>query len=82
MISTLISRPHQPGNDIAMYLRPLVDDLKTLWTEGVQVYDTYKRQPFTVHSILFTTITDIPSGRSVSLKLKGEKDCIHCVDDT
>ena len=81
-ISVLILGPHQPGNDIDMYLRQLVDDLKTLWSEGVQVYDAYKRVPFTLRGLLFTTITDIPGGRSVSGQCKGEKDCPHCLDDT
>src|SRR6185436_13418512 len=59
LMSTIISGPHQPGIDIDVYMRPLVDDLKTLWSEGVQVYDAYKRAPFTLRGLLFTTITDI-----------------------
>ena len=39
MMSILISGPHQPGNDIDVYLRPLVDDLKTLWNDGIDAYD-------------------------------------------
>ena len=82
MMSILISGPHQPGIDIDVYMRPLVDDLKKLWSTGVTVYDAYKRQQFTLHGMLFTTITDIPGGRSVSGQSKGDKDCIHCLDDT
>ena len=82
MMSMINSGPHQPGIDIDVYLRPLVDDLKTLWSEGVQVYDAYKRAPFTLRGLLFTTITDIPGGRSVSGQCKGEKDCPHYLDDT
>ncbi|XP_074314047.1 uncharacterized protein LOC141649251 [Silene latifolia] len=29
--------PKQPGNDIDVYLEPLIDDLKLLWDEGVEV---------------------------------------------
>jgi hypothetical protein len=82
MMSMIILGPHQPGIVIDVYLRSLVDDLKTLWLEGVQVYDAYKRAPFTLCGLLFTTITDIPGGRSVSGQCKGEKDCPHCLDDT
>jgi len=82
MMSMIISDPHQPGIDIDVYLRPLVDDLKTLWSEGVQVYDAYKRAPFTLRGLLFTTITDILGGRSVPGQCKGEKDCPHYLDDT
>ncbi|WVZ52938.1 hypothetical protein U9M48_003937 [Paspalum notatum var. saurae] len=42
MMSMLILGPRQPGNDIDVYLRPLVDDLKKLWSEGIEVYDGYK----------------------------------------
>ena len=42
MLSILISGPKQPGNDIDVYLRPLVDDLKKLWSKGVEVWDQYK----------------------------------------
>jgi hypothetical protein len=31
MISVLIQGPKQPGNDIDVYLRPLVDELLLLW---------------------------------------------------
>ena len=39
MMSILISGPHQPGIDIDVYMRPLVDYLKKLWSTGVTVYD-------------------------------------------
>ena len=36
MMSIIIQGPKQPGNDIDVYLRPLVEDLKLLWKkEGV-----------------------------------------------
>ncbi|CAM8882783.1 unnamed protein product [Rhodiola kirilowii] len=35
MLSLLISGPRQPGNDIDVYLAPLIEDLKLLWNEGV-----------------------------------------------
>jgi len=75
MMSILISGLHQPGNAIDVYLRPLVDDLKTLWSSGVELYDAYKKEAFTLHGVLFCTITDIPGGRSVSGQSKGNKDC-------
>ena len=66
MMSILISGPHQPGNAIDVYLRPLVDDLKTLWSLGVELYDGYKKASFTLYGMLFCTITDIPGDHSVS----------------
>ncbi|XP_021847401.1 uncharacterized protein [Spinacia oleracea] len=37
MSSLLIQGPKQPGNDIDVYLAPLIDDLKKMWDEGYKV---------------------------------------------
>ncbi|MBJ3415111.1 hypothetical protein JGB96_23555, partial [Salmonella enterica subsp. enterica serovar Derby] len=58
LISLLIQGPKQPGNDIDVYLAPLLEDLVTLWNEGVQVWDAYKRENFTLRAMLFCTIND------------------------
>ena len=43
MMPVLIQGPKQPGIDIDVYLRPLVDKLLLLWkNEGVRVWDEYK----------------------------------------
>ena len=41
MLSLLISGPKQPGNDIDVYLAPLVEELRNMWDEGVSVFDAY-----------------------------------------
>jgi hypothetical protein len=47
MMSVLIQGPKQPGNDIDVYLRPLVDELLLLWKkEGVRVWDENKQENF------------------------------------
>ena len=47
MMLVLIKGPKQPGNDIDVYLRPLVDELLLLWkNEGVRVWDEYKQENF------------------------------------
>ena len=53
MMSLLIQGPKQPGNDIDVYLAPLIDDLKTLWGEGVDVYDAYRKEHFQLRAMLF-----------------------------
>jgi len=35
----MISGPRQPGNDIDVYLAPLLEELTTLWEDGVDVWD-------------------------------------------
>ncbi|XP_019150567.1 PREDICTED: uncharacterized protein LOC109147363 [Ipomoea nil] len=60
MLSLLISGPKQPGNDIDVYLSPLVEDLKMLWEESVMVFDAYSQTNFTLRAMLFCTINDFP----------------------
>ncbi|BBN67204.1 hypothetical protein Prudu_8S000300 [Prunus dulcis] len=48
MLTLLISGPKQPGNDIDVYLEPLIDDLKSLW-DGIRgVYDAHIGEYFTL----------------------------------
>jgi hypothetical protein len=84
MLTILVSGPKQPGDRIDVYLRPLVDDLKILWKPGVpKVWDQYKREEFTMHGMLFTTINDNPAQRNLSgqSKKKGAA-CPHYLEDT
>ena len=39
MMSLVIQRPHQPGNNIDVYLQPVVDELMQMWTSKVMVWD-------------------------------------------
>ena len=45
MLSMMLSDPRHPGNDIDVYLSPLVEDLRKLWDEGVVVFDAFARRP-------------------------------------
>jgi hypothetical protein len=74
MLTILVSGPKQPGDHTDVYLRPLVDDLKILWKPGMsEVWDEYKREEFTMHGMLFTTINDNPAHRNLSSR------CWMCV---
>ena len=37
MLCMMIVAPRQPGNDIDVYLAPLIEDLRKLWEHGVDV---------------------------------------------
>jgi len=39
MLCMMIAGQRQPGNDINVYLAPLIENLRNLWVEGVDVYD-------------------------------------------
>ncbi|XP_039824836.1 uncharacterized protein LOC120696054, partial [Panicum virgatum] len=80
----LIPGPKQPGNDIDVYLRPLVEELLLLWgDEGVRMWDEYKQENFNLRALLFVTINDWPALSNLSgHSNKGYKACTHCLDDT
>jgi len=80
----LIQGPKQPGNDIDVYLRPLVDELLLLWKpEGVRVWDEYKQENFDLRALLFVTINDWPALSNLSGQSnKGYQACTHCIDET
>jgi hypothetical protein len=67
MTLVLIQGPKQPGNDIDVYLRLLVDELLLLWKqEGVHVWDEYKQETFILRALLFVTINDWPALSNLS----------------
>lgn len=39
LLTLLIPGPKQPGNDIDVYLQPLIEDLQELWSIEISVYD-------------------------------------------
>ncbi|XP_062074808.1 uncharacterized protein LOC133778801 [Humulus lupulus] len=83
LLTLLISGPKQPGNDIDVYLAPLIDDLKTLWNEGVRVYDAYKQEEFSLRAALLWTINDFPAyGNLSGFSVKGYKACPICEEET
>jgi len=53
MLSIMISGPRQPGNDIDVYLSPLIGDLRLLWNDGVEVFDAYEKVKFNLRALLF-----------------------------
>ncbi|XP_074267043.1 uncharacterized protein LOC141590345 [Silene latifolia] len=83
MLSFLIQGPKQKGNDIDVYLEPLIDDLKLLWNEGVKVYDAVAKQDFTLRAMLLGTINDFPAyGNLSGYSVKGKKACPICDEGT
>ncbi|KAL8154913.1 hypothetical protein AgCh_000317 [Apium graveolens] len=76
------NRPKEPGNDIGVFLQPLIEDLQQLWL-GKQVYDAYKRDSFLLRGILLWTISDYPALGNLSGNIiKGYNACTVCVDNT
>ncbi|RVW80063.1 hypothetical protein CK203_052397 [Vitis vinifera] len=75
--------PRQPGNDIDVYLAPLLDDLKMLWDVGVECYDVHQQEVFTLRVVLLWTINDFPAyGNLSGCVVKGYFACLICGEDT
>lgn len=50
----MISSPRKPNNDINVFvLSPLIDDLKLLWDDEVEVFDDFANEYFQMHAMLF-----------------------------
>ncbi|KAL6570262.1 hypothetical protein OROMI_014776 [Orobanche minor] len=82
MMSILISGPTQPGNDIDVYLAPLIEDLKLLWEEGIEVRDEYRKDQFRLKAMLFGTINDFPAyGNLSGYSVKGYDACPWCGEE-
>ncbi|KAK2656071.1 hypothetical protein Ddye_009123 [Dipteronia dyeriana] len=60
-ISLIIPGPKIPGNDIDVYLRPLIDELYELWENGVNTYDVSTNQNFQMNAAVIWTINDFPA---------------------
>ncbi|XP_074364111.1 uncharacterized protein LOC141704847 [Apium graveolens] len=83
MMYVLISGPVQPGNDIDVYLAPLIDDLKLLSEEGIEVQDAYRKYHFKLKAMLFGTISDFPAYSNLSgYSVKGYYACPLCGEET
>jgi len=60
MFSMMILGSRQYENDIDVYLSPLIEDLRLLWDERIEVFDVYEKENFNLHALLFCTINLMP----------------------
>ncbi|CAL1355052.1 unnamed protein product [Linum trigynum] len=61
LLTLLIPGPKSPGSNIDVYLRPFIDDLKSLWSEGMMTYDEFKQVNFNMKAAVLWTINDFPA---------------------
>ena len=59
MMSLLIPGPRAPSKDMDIYLRPLIDELKELWHDGILTFDIPSGDYFRIHACLLWTIHDL-----------------------
>ncbi|GJT41531.1 RNA-directed DNA polymerase, eukaryota [Tanacetum coccineum] len=53
-----------PGDDIDIYLIPLIKELKLLW-KGVDAYDAFSKEKFKLRASLLWTVNDFPLNATV-----------------
>ncbi|XP_077252318.1 uncharacterized protein LOC143891659 [Tasmannia lanceolata] len=83
ILSLLIPGSSAPGNDIDVYLQPLIEELKELWDDGLQTYDASRNETFRMHAALLWTISDFPAYANLSgWSTKGKLACPSCNKDT
>ena len=79
ILSLLIPGSRSPGNDIDIYLQPLIDELKLLWDFGVETYDASRNETFQMRAALMWTISDFPAYAMLSgWSTKGKFACPCC----
>nr|XP_016457723.1 PREDICTED: uncharacterized protein LOC107781523 isoform X1 [Nicotiana tabacum] len=83
MLSMIIPGPSSPGQDIDVYLQPLIAELKELWEKGVETYDAESNQTFLMRAALLWTVSDFPALSMLSgWSTKGRWACPTCNYDT
>jgi hypothetical protein len=83
MMSMLISGPKSPGQNIDVYLQPLIDELYDLWVNSIETWDEKDKKNFKLHAILLWTINDFPAYVMISSwSTKGKFACPYCHKNT
>ncbi|XP_050876050.1 uncharacterized protein LOC127079715 [Lathyrus oleraceus] len=83
ILSMIIPGKQASGNNIDVYLQPLIKELKEMWYDGVKTLDLSKNEMFMMKAVLMWTISDFPglgtlSGWNTHTKLA----CPSCNNDT
>ncbi|XP_071688530.1 uncharacterized protein [Rutidosis leptorrhynchoides] len=82
-LSLVIPGRKSPGQNLDVFLQPLIDELKELWDDGIEVYDAYRKQNFTMRAILLWTVSDFPTYAMLSgWSTHGRLACPYCMGDT
>ena len=57
-LTLLIPCPKGLGNDIDVYMQPLIDELKELWENGASTYDASLKENFQMRAVILWKIND------------------------
>jgi hypothetical protein len=82
MLSLLIPGPKSPGDQIHVFLEPLLEDLKDIFQNGMSTYDASRDELFNLRGAVLMTTSDLPGlGMLSSHMVHGEFACPPCGDN-
>ena len=82
-LTLVIPRLRHPGGSIDVYLRPLVDELKLLWSDSIHTFDASKKQNFVMKAALMWAISDFfIYGMLSGWHTHGKLACPYCMENT
>lgn len=69
----------EAGKEIIIYLQPLIEELKDLWSHGIETNNTHRGQNFSLHTALMWIINNfLTHGNLSGWSTKGYKTCLLC----
>ncbi|XP_010424405.1 PREDICTED: uncharacterized protein LOC104709502 [Camelina sativa] len=78
-----ICGPKQLKQALDIFLQPLIHELKHLWYEGVQTFNSSRKQNFNMQAALMWTISDFPAyGMLSGWTTHRRLSCPYCMDRT
>ena len=78
-IPIIIPGPKNPGQNLDVFLQPLINELKMLFKDGIETYDAYRRNNFQMKAVLLWTISDFPAYAMLSgWSTHGRLACPYC----
>ncbi|XP_033139196.1 uncharacterized protein LOC117130448 [Brassica rapa] len=81
-LTILNSGPNHPRASLDIFLKPLIEELKELWSTGVEAYDVSLNQNFNLKAVLLWTISDFPAyGMLSGWTTHGKLSCTICMED-
>jgi hypothetical protein len=81
-LSTVITSPSNPGRNIDVCLRPLIDELTQLLSSGALTYDISRKHNFLIRATLMWTINDFLAYGMVSgWSTHGKLACPYCMEN-
>ncbi|KAL0413280.1 UNVERIFIED_CONTAM: hypothetical protein Sradi_1529700 [Sesamum radiatum] len=75
----VIPGPKSPSKNLDIFLRHLIDELKTLWTKGIQTYDACKKENFQMRQPLPLLPAN---GMVLGWSTHGLMACPYCMEFT